>query len=219
MNTSAESRTSPKQLRNGNLRGLLAGGTAGTALIAGAIVLFAALATYVAFNESGDSGETDSSATVSAGAVAGAPEAAAAAGGAAAASAVAASPAAPTAIAPAPVTASAQGSPGATDARTGLAEIPVIRGGPGSEPGAGPAGGSGTLGGSVNELDNATADLGLDLPLDDATRPITDPLDQTLNDTLNGVGGVLGNPDLGTQVTDGLNRTTNAILGPGQILK
>jgi hypothetical protein len=215
MSTIAESPTASPASRNVNLRTFLAGGTATTALIAGAVIVFASLATYVAFNELSGGEEADSTATVPAQRLAGAPEAAAAgAGGAPAA--VAATPAAPTAIAPAPAPPLAS-------------ELLVAEGPPAGNPGdpdvirtvdprtsqgdAMPQ--TGALGGAVSGLEGTTGNLGLDAPLGDLTRPITGPLDETLNDTLNNVGGLLGNPDLGDQVTTGLSQTTGALLGPG----
>jgi hypothetical protein len=216
MNTIAESPTASPPPRNVNLRTFLAGGTATTALIGAAIVLFASLATYVAFNGASGADEADSTATVPAAQPAGAPEAAAAgAGGAPAA--VAAVPAAPTAIAPAPAPAPALATELLVAERRGNGgdDPSVIRTTNSGTAEGMPAQQTGALGGTVNGLEGATGELGIDAPLGEAFRPITGPLDETLNDTLNNVGGLLGNPDLGDQVTQGLNQTTNALLGPG----
>jgi hypothetical protein len=219
MSTIAETPPAPTTVRAVNTRAFLAGGTATTALIAGAIILFASLATYVAFNASGGGEEADSTATVPAGRFAGAPEAAANSAGRAPAD-VAATPAAPTAVAPPPapvVIASTQTVP--PSKRVPTETVGVTPADPPPHVPAGtPAQQTGALGGTVGGLENATGNLGLDAPLGDLTRPITGPLDETLNDTLNNVGGLLGNPDLGDQVTSGLNQTTNALLGQGGLV-
>ena len=58
--------TKPRPGRNFNLRAFLGGGTATTALIAAAVVVFSSLAAYVAFNgvPIGGSDEDSSSITV-----------------------------------------------------------------------------------------------------------------------------------------------------------
>jgi hypothetical protein len=162
--------------RNFNLRAFLAGAGATTALIAGAIVVFASLATYVAFNglPIGSGNENASQLTVGASDVTVSPQAARVLGGAA--GAVAATAAAPTATAPAP---------GATTQGGG----PADPGGPGTTPGdlppsgtptapTGPvstvptptpgAGSGGPVGGAVDSVDNATG-----LGLGPAADPVT----------------------------------------------
>ena len=217
MSTIAHPASTPAS-RNVTLRTFLAGGTATTALIACAIVLFASLATYVAFDQLGGGGGevADSTATVQAVQAAGAPEAAAAGAGDAAV-AVAATPAAETAVAPAPVVVAAVPDPAAATApadepQGGPEVVHVDPQGPAVD---GPAAQSGALGGTVTGLEGAAGELGITAPLGDLARPVTDPLDETLNDTLNGVGGLLGNPELGDQVARGVNETTAALLGPG----
>jgi hypothetical protein len=214
MTSVAQPSTASTSSRTLTMRGLVAGGTATTALIAAAVLLFASLATYVAFNTSGGEQKGDSSATIDARASTGAPEAAAARAGAAAA-AVAARPAATTAVAPppappappiaVPVASTAVSPP--PDGGTGTAVVPDEPNGPTSQ--------SGALGSTVGGLQNTAENLGLDVPLTDATNPIIKPLDDTLNHTLNNVGGLLGNPGLGDQVTGSLNDVTNALLGEG----
>jgi hypothetical protein len=215
MSTIAESPAAPAP-RNVNLRTFLAGGTATTALIAGAIILFASLATYVAFDQLGGGEEADSTATVPAVEPAGAPEAAAAgAGGAGAA--VAATPAADTAVAPAPViVASTPQVPDPTRDGGPSGDPDVVRTlDPPNSPTGTPAAQTGALGGTVTGLEGTAGELGITAPLGDLAKPISGPLDETINDTLNNVGGLLGNPDLGDQVARGVNETTAALLGPG----
>lgn len=55
--------------------------------------------------------------------------------------------------------------------------------------------------------------LGLNTDLGGATQN----LDQTVNQTLDNVGGELGNPSLGNQVGQGLNQTTNDLLGQRRV--
>jgi hypothetical protein len=205
-----------------NRRAFLAGGAVTTALIAGAVVLFTSLAAYVAFNGLSESeDEAPRQATVLVGTTADAPQAAAAAlgrngGG----GDVAARPTAPTPVAPDPAAAPVAGTPALAtpgtaaptstgsgiDTGTGTQEDVVV---------ADPNQPGGALGNTVDDLDDATGNLGLDLPLNEVTDNITGPLDSTINSTLNNVGGLLGNPNLGDQVSNGLNSTTQNLLGEG----
>jgi hypothetical protein len=196
-----------------NTRAFIAGGAVTTALLAGAIVLFSALAAYVAFNGiPGDPAESSTDSTVLVG-TRGAPEAAARAvsGGP---DAVARTPTAPTAVAPlesavSPVTlAGAQATP-ETTIDTGNGNTGTGTATPG-QPNQG-----GALEGTLGGLENTAGNLGIDVPLDDATNQVTGPLDNTLYNTLNNVGGLLGNPNLGDQVTTSLNNVSNALLGEG----
>jgi hypothetical protein len=204
-----------------NRRAFLAGGAATTALIAGAIVLFTSLAAYVAFNGLSESdSEAPNQATVLVGTTTGAPDAAAQALGGDRGDGVAASPTAPTPVAPEPAPAPVAGAPALSTPGTAApaATTPGIDTGSGTQEGvagADPNEPDGTLGNTVDDLDNAAGNLGLDLPLNEVTDNITEPLDNTLNNTLNNVGGLLGNPNLGDQVTSGLNSTTQNLLGEG----
>ena len=214
---SAITDSQPTAARHANLRALLAGGTATIALIAGAVIVFVALAAYVAFDGLPGGGDEEQGAdTVFVGEpTAGAPEAAAAALGAAPA-AVAAAPAAPTAVAPPP--GAAPTGPATSTAPSPVAS-PGGNGGNGSSavttPSTPSSQGEGALGGPVSDLEDTTDSLGLDVPLQEVTDPITGPLDQNVNDALNNVGGLLGNPNLGNQVTQGLNNIGGKLLGPG----
>jgi len=210
-------RPRPSAARELNRRAFLAGGAATSAMIAGAVVVFASLAAYVAFNGllgAGDDAGAESTVQVR---PAGAPQAAAAAAGGAPA-AVAPAPAAPTPAAPAPAVAATPGT-GTTAAPEGAlggsgappTTVETSTGTPVSvAPPATPTE-PGPIGGAVDDLDNAATNLGVDLPLNEATSGLTGPLDETLNDSLNGVGGLLGNHQLGNQVTGALN----GLLGQG----
>lgn len=215
MNAIADS--PPSSAKQVNLRAFLAGGTATVALIAGAVIVFVALATYVAFEGLPGGGDEGASDTVFVGSpAAGAPEAAAAAL-ADAPGAVAAAPAAATPVAPPP--GAVLPAPGATPATTGAPTAPnSTTGDGGGSTGTGapaPTAAAGPLGGAVGDVQNATDSLGLDLPLQEVTDPITQPLDKHLNDALNDVGGALGNPNLGNQINQGLSNVTGRLLGPG----
>lgn len=211
-----------RSARHVNLRAFLAGSAATTALIAGAIVVFAALATYVAFNGlpgGGDAGDSDATVFVGS-SVPGAPEAAVA--GASAPDAVAAAPAAPTAAAPVPSAASSlPAAPGTalvdpptggeTSTETGEGTATV-------EPPAPPAQASeqrGPLSSAVDGIDDAAAGLGLDTRLADTAGPLAETLDETVAGTLNQVGGLLGNPRLGDQASQGIGATADGLLGEG----
>ncbi|HEX2128249.1 MAG TPA: hypothetical protein VHF58_03425 [Solirubrobacterales bacterium] len=196
-------------------RAFLAGGAATTALLAGAILLFSALAAYVAFNGiPGDPAESSTDATVLVG-TRGAPEAAAQAVARAPES-VARTPTAPTPVEPVAAPEPAPATSAAVAAAEPETTIETGSGNPetGTEA-AGQAEQGGALEGTVGGLENTAGNLGIDVPLDDATNQVTGPLDQTLNNTLNNVGGLLGNPNLGDQVGHTLNNVTNTLLGPG----
>ena len=197
-----------------NTRAFIAGGAVTTALLAGAIVLFSALAAYVAFNGvPGDPAESSTDSTVLVG-TRGAPEAAAQAVSRGPAS-VARTPTAPTPVEPAPAPAPAA----ATAAIQEASSEPTIETGSGNagtgDEVPGQSNGNGALGGTVGGLEDAAGNLGIDVPLDDATNEVTGPLDNAVNNTLNNVGGLLGNPNLGDDVTRSLNEVTNALLGQG----
>ena len=224
MNSIAETAPGADRKRSWSLRTYLAGGTATSALIAGAVIVFVSLATFVAFkgfSDGKDGGGDDGAVVVGA---QGAPEAAAAAVGRAP-GAVAATPAAPTAVAPtgaAPATGAAGTTPvtgtqaagdsGSVDggAVTQTPTDPTAPAGSGSTG----SGGGGPLDNAVSGVENTTSDLGVDADLG-GLHNVTQQLDQTVNDTLNNVGGVLGNPNLGNQVSSGVNNVTSPVLGQG----
>ena len=201
---------------NVNTRAFIAGGAVTTALLAGAIVLFGALAAYVAFNGvPGDPADSSTDSTVLVG-TRGAPEAAAVAVSRGPDS-VARTPTAPTAVEPAPAP---SGAAAATADVATAAPQTTIDTGDGSATGGevpGQGGGGGALGGTVGGVENTAGNLGLDVPLGDATNDVIGPLDNAVNNTLNNVGGLLGNPDLGDEVTRSLNTVTNALLGEGGV--
>ena len=204
--------------RGVNLRAFAAGGAASSALIAGAAVIFASLAAYVAFNGVPGGGEgADADAIVQV-RPPGAPQAAAEAVGRAP-EAVAATPAAPTPAAPAPAPAPAVTTEATPEVVTEGPTTPTttVDTSAGDAVAVDPAtqGGSGALGGLADNLDYTASNLGLEIPVGEVTAPITGPLDETVRGTLNNVGGLLGNPDLGDDVTRGLNNVTNALLGEG----
>lgn len=209
---------SPPATNRFNLRALIAGGTATTSLVAATLIAFLSLAVYVGFDGLPIGGGAGSGEAISLGpAVAGAPEDAAAAaagvpgavaGAPATATAVAA---APGAVAPAgPTTTTGPGDDGTPPGGTPPGGGNLVGSPP--EPGPGPA--PGALGGTVSNLE-ATTDPVVDLPLTDVTDGVTGPVDQGVNQALNDVGGVLGNPRLGDQVSDGVNELGDRLLGPG----
>ena len=188
--------TDPRLSRRFNVRAYLAGGAATTALVAGAILVFASLAAYVAFNGfpviGGD--ENASQLTVAA-EQSSAPEAAAAALGRAS-GAVAATAAAANATAPAPGNTRSGGGTGANDGSS-----PSAPGGAPGDPSSpvgtpttptptGP-GATGPVGGAVNDASNAT-----NLPLDDVAGGPA----QQVDDVLHGVGGTQATQQVGDAV-------------------
>jgi hypothetical protein len=213
MTTIADRQLNGQARNHVNTRAFIAGGAATTALLAGAIVLFSALAAYVAFNGiPGDPAESSTDSTVLVG-TRGAPEAAARALSRGP-DAVARTPTASTAVAPTTPPASAV-LPTATV--QSAAPESTIDTGDGTATGTQQPGQSqgGALGGTLGGLENTAGNLGIDVPLDDATNGVTGPLDNAVNNTLNNVGGLLGNPNLGDQVSTTLNSVTNALLGEG----
>lgn len=212
MTTTADRQLNASGRNHVHTRAFLAGGAVTTALLAAAIVLFSALAAYVAFNGiPGDPADSSTDSTVLVG-TRGAPEAAARAVSRGP-DAVARTPTAPTAVEP---VAPAPGPP-VVAALEGASPETTIETGGGTEEGTQLSGqsGQGALGGTVGGIENAAGDLGIDVPLDEATNQVTGPLDQAVNNTLNNVGGLLGNPNLGDQVSHTLNSVTNSLLGPG----
>ena len=189
----------PRSSRNFNLRAYIAGGAATTSLIAGAVLVFASLATYVAFNgfPVGGGGDSASRVTVAAqGSTA--PEAAAAALGRAP-GAVAATAATASATAPASAGADAQGGGGGATTAPGTT-VPSTPGAPGDDPAApgtpttpvdtattptaGASGGggqnTGPVGGAVDDVSGAT-----NVPLGEAAGGAVQQVDEIL-------GGVSG---------------------------
>jgi hypothetical protein len=186
---SVVTQTQARSSRNFNLRAYLAGGAATTALVVGAIVVFASLAAYVGFNGLPVGGDDGPASELVVGS--GAPESAAAALGAAP-GAVAATAAADTPVAPA--AAPAPGAPGQPVGAPGdPGTVPgsgTAPGAPASPPADGPAalpgvpggGGTETLNDIVDEVEQTTG-----LPLSEVTDPVTGPIEDAVND----VGGAL----------------------------
>jgi len=198
--------------RIGNLREYVAGTGATGALIAGAVIAFLSVGALVAFDGlplGGDDADGSLSLTDQAGSEA--PEAAAIALGATP-DAVAATPAGGTVVAailPGGVRVGPGFVPGAgsgTGTGTGGGENPTTPTTPGS------GGSTGAVSGLVDDVDETTSGLGLP-SLGDTTRPLTDEVDQALNDTLNNVGGAVGQPNLGNDVSDTLRGLTDGLIG------
>ena len=221
-------RTAPRV----NLRAFLAGGAATTALVLAAIIVFASLAAYVAFNGLPGSGDAaGGNATVRVASGSGGAPAAAAAAAAAAPAAVAAAPAAPAAAPAGDVLAAAGGGtasgadPGGATAPGAGGTAPTAGGTTPATEGAGtatvapaataPAEQDGPSTSVVKGLDNTAAGLGVDTDLNGATAGLTGTLDDVVEDTLNQAGGSVGNGTLGTQVSQGVTNATDAILGAG----
>jgi hypothetical protein len=213
-----------------NLRAYLAGGTATSALIAAAILVFGSLAAYVAFNglpiAGGSEGAAEQVVDAGTGSTDAPETAAAAAATAAAPAAVAATAAAPTAI-PLPPTPAGSGVTGASDTPvtegtgTAPAATPSVPGTPAdtvpiapSAPATGAAPGtttSGPVGDAVDDV-GETTDHVADLPLGEATEGVTGPVDEAVGGALNEVGGAVGQPDLGDQVGDAVDDVTGTVL-------
>lgn len=218
------SETQAQGPRATHLRAYLAGTGATGALIAGALIVFLSLATYVAFNGipfGGNGGNTDT-AFLSA-QTSGTPAAAATALGAAP-GAVAAAP-----VPGAPIGAGGAGAGGGGGAGGG-AGGPGPSGGfppgggpgpgttpPGGDPGPGPAPGPacttcdspGIVGNTVNQIDNTAGTNLSGGPVGDAAGTVDDKVTGTVND----VGGKVGQPGLGDKVTGDVNDTVNDVVG------
>jgi len=209
METAVEIKRADARPKNVNARAFAAGTGVTAALVTAAIIAFASIAAYVAF-EGMPFGSSGSDSTVSLSS--GAPQAAALAAGATA-GAVAADPATPSDAALAEILAALP--PGAAD---------DLGGGPGGGPNDDPATGGGTdpgtipgtdpvapggLQGAIGDVDDAAGGLGLNNPLQDLTDPITQPVDDAVGGALNDVGNGLGAGNLGDKV----NGTVGGLLG------
>jgi hypothetical protein len=207
-------RAQKREPKSPNARAFAAGTGVTAALITAAILAFASVAAYVAFEGvpfgSGNSADSTVSLETS-----GAPEVAALAARQTA-DAVAADPADLTPAALAEIAAALP--PGAIDGPGGPGGP-----GPGNNPNTGGTDGGGpgpvdpvdpvspgTLGGTVGAVDDAAGGLGLDLPLQDLTDPITQPADDIVGGTLNNAGNGLG---AGNNLGDNVNGAVNGLLG------
>ncbi|MFL5869866.1 MAG: hypothetical protein ACJ75R_02205 [Solirubrobacterales bacterium] len=204
--------------RSFSLRAYLAGGTATSALIAGAAIVFISLAAYVAFNGIGagaDTARNHEAVVIGSGGAAAA--AAAATGGAPAA--VAARPAAPTAAAPVSGTpagaAAAAGGAGTGGGSVdgGSVDGSVSSGTASSTPAASGSSG-GTLDTAVGGVSNTAQNLGVN-PDTSGLQNIVKPVDATVDGALNNAGGALGNQHLGEDVNQTVDGATNGLLGQG----
>ena len=188
-----------------NMRAYLAGTGATGALIGGALIVFLALAAFVAFNglPLAGQGTGEGSISLSERSIAsGAPESAALAA-ANAPRTVAATPAAPV-----PTTTVQAVDPS-------LVADNTVPGNFGEEPPGTDTGtdGGGPLGSVLGGVDDTTGSVGLDLPLGPATDQLTGPIDNTTRNTLNNVGGLLDRPLLGDNTIKAVNQVTGALLG------
>lgn len=185
--------------RNFNLRAYLAGSAATTALIAGAIVVFASLGAYVAFNglPIGSGDENASQLTI--GAQARAPQAAAAslarAPGAVAATAAAGRATAPGAGQPAGGNAGGGSSAGPSTADP----IAPTTGTTATTPSGVPTGGASSATGPIDAI-GGTANV----PLGNATDPVTGPAGAAIR-------GALGMSQGGQQVTTTIGGLTQGV--------
>lgn len=202
-------------LTGSHIRAYLAGSGATVALVAGAVVAFLAVATFVAFHGLPTGSDNDSTAQVNL--TASAPAAAAAAA-APATGAVAAAPATPGPAATTEIIASlppTQAPPAAPGVDPNIPTPPGFIGDPTVVVPGGGTSSPGTVGNVIQNLDNTTSGLGLNLGLGNATNGVTQQVDNTVRGTLNNAGGLLGNPHLGDQTTDALNNLTNGLIGQG----
>jgi hypothetical protein len=195
--------------KNVNARTFATGSGVTAALIAAAVLAFASVAAYVAFEGMPFGSDDGSESTVSLNS--GAPQAAALAA-ASTADAVAADPATPTAAALAEIVAAlppgsatdsggnGSGSPG-TD--------PIAGGGTDTGPGPGTPEAPGAVQGTVGSVDDAAGGLGVDAPISEVTDPITKQVDDAVGGTLNNVGNAVGGGNLGDKV----NGTVGGLLG------
>jgi|SRR5215211_2001535 len=220
------SETQTEAPRATHLRSYLAGTGATGALIAGAVIVFLSLATYVAFNGLPFGGTGDNSGTSYLGVQTnGTPTAAAAALG-----------AAPGAVAAAPVPGAAIGAGGPSATLTGGGGAGgFLTGGSGdggftlpgdgtTPPGSVPPGADptdpcstctpppdsdGIAGNTLNQVDD-TAGTNLS---DGPVGGVAGTVDDTVNDTVNGVGDKIGQPGLGDKVTGDVNDTVDGVVG------
>ena len=203
--SSAEKRA-PK---NVNARTLATGSGVTAALIAAAVLAFASVAAYVAFEGTPFGSDDGSESTVSLNS--GAPQAAALAA-APTAGAVAADPATPTAAALAEIIAalppgSVAGSAGNGSGSPGT--DPIAGGGTDTGPGPGATEAPGAVQGTVGTVDDTAGGLGVDAPVSELTDPVTKQVDDTVGGTLNNVGNAVGGGNLGDKV----NGAVGGLLG------
>ena len=217
----------PRAQRSASARASEQSFAAGTgvmaALIAAAVVTFASIAAFVAFNGMPfGSGDTPESAVT----VSGAPKAAALAAGSTA-EAVAADPATPSGgalaeiVAALPPSFGAGADPGAGGTGSGAPGVDDTFGSGGGTSGPVDVPGNpapGPVQGAVGAVDDATGGLGLDLGLGETTNGITQGLDDTIGATLNNVGNGLGAGNLGDKANNTLGGVTNGPNGLNGLL-
>jgi hypothetical protein len=226
------SETQTQAPRSPHLRAYLAGTGATGALIAGAVIVFLSLATYVAFNGIPFGGNGGNSGNTFVGVQTGGTPAAAAAALGAAPGAVAAAPVPGAPIGAGGPGAFGGGGAGGTGAAGGPGGGGLIPGGgpgpgttpPGGGPGPGPGGGPapapvpsgspGVVGNTINQIDDTAGTNLSGGPVGDVGGTVDDKVTGTVND----VGGKVGQPGLGDKVTGDVNDTVNGIVGglPGK---
>ena len=67
----------------------------------------------------------------------------------------------------------------------------------------------------MSNVDNTTSSLGVNTDLSGTAQSVTAPVDNSTRNVLNGVGGALGNPQLGNNTSDAVNGLTGGLLGGG----
>jgi hypothetical protein len=222
MTTLSETQTQAPRFTH--LRAYLAGTGATGALVAGAVIVFLSLATFVAFKGIPFGGSGDNSGNSYLGVEAGGTPAAAAAALGAAPGAVAAVPVPGAPIGAGLTGAGGAGGAGGFNAGGSIGSGDGGSGGtlpgdgtipPGEDPGGvpccdpTPAPSPGIVGNTVDQVDNTA---GTDLsggPVGD----VAGTVDDTVTGTGNDVGGAVGQPGLGDKVTGTVNDTVNDVVG------
>jgi len=226
MTTLSETQTQAPRFTH--LRAYLAGTGATGALIAGAVIVFLSLATFVAFNGIPFGGNGDSSGNSYLGVRAGGTPAAAAAALGAAPGAVAAVPVrgAPIGAGLTGPGAGGAGGAGGFNAGSSIGSGDGGSGGtlpgdgttpPGDDPGGVPCStcdpvpdpSPGIVGNTIDQVDNTAGTNLSGGPVGD----VADTVDDTVTGTGNKVGGAVGQDDLGDKVTGTVNDTVNDVVG------
>jgi hypothetical protein len=208
-----------------HLRSYLVGTGATGALIAGAVIVFLSLATYVAFNGIPFGGNGSNSGTSVVGVQTNGTPAGAAAALGAAPGAVAAAPVPGAPIGAGGAALLAAGGPGGRVGGLGPGGGFIPGGGPGpgtTPPGGGPGPGGGptpgtpvpqpspgVVGNTINQIDN-TAGTNLS---GGPVGTVGDTVDKTVTGTVNDVGDKVGQPGLGDTVNDKVNGTVDDVVG------
>ena len=206
-----------------HLRAYLAGTGATGALIAGAVIVFLSLATYVAFNGMPFGGNGGNTGTEFVSAETSGTPAAAATALAAAPGAVAAAPVPGAPIGAGGPSAGGGGAGGGAGGPNGGGFLTGGGPGPGGTPPGGDPGGGGppscstctpSPGVATNALNQIDNTAGTNLS-GGPTGTVAGTVDKTVTGTGNKVGGAVGDPGLGDQVTGDVNDTVNKVVGGG----